>query len=109
MKEESKRTFKKGDIVKHFKRETISKEELEKNPNLYLYEIIGTSRHTETKEELMIYLPLYETECILGVNYAARPLDMFMSEVDHNKYPDIKQKYRFEEYIEEDSKTFTKK
>ena len=93
------RKFEKGDIVKHFKRETMSKEALEKDPNLYLYEIIGTSRHTETKEEMMIYKPLYYTECIDGVDYAARPLDMFMSEVDHEKYPNIKQKYRFEKTL----------
>lgn len=90
------RKFYKGDIVKHFKREKLTKEELNKNPNLYLYEIIGTARNTETKEELIIYKPLYETECTNGVDYAARPLDMFMSEVDHEKYPDIIQKYRFE-------------
>ena len=93
--------FKKGDVVQHFKRETVSDDELKENPNKYLYEIIGTSRHTETKEEMMIYKPLYYTECIDGVDYAARPLDMFMSEVDHEKYPNIKQKYRFE-LIEED-------
>ena len=90
------KNFKHGDIVRHFKREKMTKDQLEKNPNLYLYEIIGTSRHTETKEELMIYKPLYETECTQGVDYAARPLDMFLSEVDHEKYPEIKQKYRFE-------------
>ena len=90
------RKFVSGDIVKHFKRETKTPEELEKEPNSYLYEIIGTSRHTETKEELMIYKPLYYTDCMEGVDYAARPLDMFMSEVDHEKYPEIKQKYRFE-------------
>ena len=88
--------FKKGDIVRHFKRETILKEELEKNPNIYLYEIIGTARDTETSQELMIYKPLYEVDCLNGQLYAARPLDMFLSEVDHDKYPDIKQKYRFE-------------
>lgn len=91
-----KRRFNKGDIVQHFKRELMSEEDLKKEPNLYLYEIIGTSRHTETEEELMIYKPLYKTECVKGVDYAARPLEMFMSLVDHEKYPDIKQKYRFE-------------
>ena len=93
--------FKKGDIVRHFKRETVSKEELETNPNKYLFEIIGTARHTESKEELMIYRSLYDSECTNGVDYAARPLSMFTSEVDHEKYPDIKQKYRFEKVEEE--------
>ena len=90
------RKFEIGDIVQHFKRETMSEERIKEDPNVYLYEIIGVSRHTETKEELMIYKPLYETDCVKGVDFAARPLDMFMSEVDHEKYPDIKQKYRFE-------------
>ena len=90
------RAFNSGDIVKHFKRETMTDLQLEKEPNLYLYEIIGTARHTENQEEIMIYKPLYKTECTSGVDYAARPLKMFLSEVDHDKYPDIKQKYRFE-------------
>lgn len=90
------REFNKGDIVKHFKRETIKEEELKNNPNIYLYEIIGTARNTEDEEVLMIYKPLYETSCVENVNYVARPLDMFLSEVDHDKYPNIKQKYRFE-------------
>ena len=90
------RKFNKGDIVQHFKREKMTVEQLKEEPNLYLYEIIGTARHTENKEELMIYKPLYKTECTNGVDFAARPLKMFMSEVDREKYPDIIQKYRFE-------------
>ena len=51
--------------------------------------VIGISKHTETMEELVIY--------VNNAKIRARPYDMFISEVDHNKYPDIKQKYRFEE------------
>ena len=76
-----------GTIVRHFKRETI------RNPGIndYLYEIVGLAEHTESKENMMIYRALYGS----GKLYA-RPLDMFMSEVDHNKYLSIQQKYRFE-------------
>ena len=74
----------------------MTKEQLTEEPNLYLYEIIGIGRHTETKEEFVIYKPLYVTECINGVDFVVRPLNMFISEVDHEKYPEISQKYRFE-------------
>ena len=90
------RKFNKGDIVQHFKREKLTKEQLTEEPNLYLYEIIGIGRHTETKEEFVIYKPLYVTECTNGVDFAVRPLNMFISQVDHEKYPEISQKYRFE-------------
>ena len=81
--------FKPGDIVAHFKRETLSPEE--KSTNKYLYKIIGEAQHTETKEKLMIYMALYDD---FGIY--ARPFDMFTGEVDRDKYPDIKQRYRFE-------------
>lgn len=81
--------FQTGDIVQHFKREMI---EGDKNTE-YLYMIIGVAYHTETKEKLIIYRALYGENKIY-----ARPYDMFMSEVDHDKYPNIKQQYRFELY-----------
>jgi len=90
------------DIVKHFKRETIR--EPEKSMD-YLYIIEAIATHTETKEKLVIYRALYKNE-ELGVDHDiyARPYDMFMEKVDHEKYPDIKQKYRFEtfDYLKEE-------
>lgn len=84
-----------GDIVQHFKRET-----LELPYHRYLYSIIGFGAHTETNEYLVIYQALYSDE-EMHVNYGiyCRPIEMFLSEVDHVKYPDIKQKYRFEKVV----------
>lgn len=81
--------FRVGDVVRHFKYETLSEEE--KKMNRYTYQIDHVAKHTETGEDLVIYHSLYGSKKI-----CARPMDMFISEVDHAKYPNIKQKYRFE-------------
>ena len=79
-----------GDIVQHFKREHVEDE------SQYLYKILGFAEHTETKEKLVVYQALYRNDT--GVDYGiyCRPYDMFMGEVDHDKYPEYTQKYRFE-------------
>jgi len=81
--------FRPGDIVQHFKRETLDAEACAQNK--YLYKIIGVAIHSETGEPMMVYRPLYEDKGMY-----VRPLEMFLSAVDHEKYPEIKQKYRFE-------------
>ena len=88
--------FEPGDIVEHFKRELASGEDLKRIPELYRYEIVGIAIHSETREKMMIYKALYDRDQRGNMKMYARPLEMFCSEVDHKKYPDVKQKYRFE-------------
>lgn len=83
--------FKAGETVKHFKRELLTAEELETEPNKYLYKIIGTALHTETEEELIIYRAEYGEKMLF-----ARPKNMFLSKVDKEKYPNVTQEMRFQ-------------
>ena len=73
------REIKPGQVYRHFKG--------------FIIKIICIAKHTETKEDLVVYSHDGDTW--------ARPLEMFLSEVDHEKYPDVKQRYRFELMEEE--------
>lgn len=75
----------KGKVVKHFKGK--------------LYLVLDVAKHSETMEELVVYKALYGEFGIF-----VRPLDMFLSKVDTEKYPNYTQKYRFQEISEEDTK-----
>ena len=73
------REVKEGQTYRHFKGNLVK--------------IIAVAKDSETLEKMIVYTHDGDTW--------VRPYDMFLSEVDHKKYPDVKQKYRFELVEEE--------
>lgn len=71
------REIKVGSVYKHFK-------------GTYM-KVVALAKHSETLEDMVVYEHLETHE------FWVRPLSAFLSLVDHEKYPDVKQKYRFEE------------
>lgn len=78
-----------GDVVKHFKRENLNEYD---DQLKYLYKILYCGFDTTNHIEIVVYVPLYDTEYDVFV----RSVDEFFAKVDKKKYPEIQQDYVFE-------------
>ncbi len=101
-------TPKTGEIYRHFKGS--------------FYKIICVGKNSETNEKMVVYVPCKKEQIIdpemdldrikkiwrtiyvtpEGTELCVSSLDKFMSEVDHNEYPNASQKFRFKRYTVEE-------
>jgi hypothetical protein len=88
---ESRNLPKQGEKYYHFKHNTIL------DSLNYCYEIIGIAKHTETREQIVVYKPLYPCDVELFV----RPLEMFLEIVDKPEYNYNGPRFRLVEAIVE--------
>lgn len=93
------RQFEVGDIVKHFKRELIPQGDRAHNTQ-YLYEIVSPCAHScgDFSNEYVVYRALYHP-----YDTFIRHRGDFISKVDKEDYPEIKQEYRFEKLASENA------
>lgn len=85
--------IKNQNIAEHFKKEMVGKRYRHFKGGIYIVTDIAV--HSETAGLMVIYKTFDEPSLVW-----ARPLSMFLSEVDKNKYPDAKQEFRFEQISE---------
>ena len=76
-------------------RETPKPHEVYRHFKGNFYKIIAVGHHSETKERMVVYYDISGQNSSID-DPCIRPLEMFMSKVDHEKYPNHSQRYRFE-------------
>lgn len=70
---------------------TVEMNKIYRDFNGNLFKTLYMVRHSETLELMIVYQALYGNKIIY-----VTPYDIFISEVDHNEYPNVKQAYKFE-------------
>lgn len=83
-----------NDEIIKLKNEMVGNRYLHFKGNVYIVTDIAT--HTETEEIMVIYKDFRNLDSVW-----CRPLEMFLSPVDKEKYPDVKQQLRFERLTDE--------
>lgn len=78
------------EVAQEYKEKMVGKRYIHFKGGIYIVTDIAV--HSESASLMVIYKSFDKPSLTW-----ARPLSMFLSEVDRNKYPNVKQEYRFEQ------------